>query len=88
MNQSICFRILNYITNYLYFALKNKHQIWFTSHEGMGIFVRYVISPFHPSFESKHLHYTMNSEFHTPAEWFMQIMYRTWMEGAHDKNKK
>ena len=29
----------------------------------------------------------MNSEFHTPVEWFMQIMYKTWMEGTHDKHK-
>ena len=30
----------------------------------------------------------MNSEFHTPVEWFMQIMYKTWMEGTHDKHNK
>ena len=30
----------------------------------------------------------MNSEFHTPVEWFMQIMYKTWMEGTHDKHLK
>ena len=30
----------------------------------------------------------MNTEFHTPVEWFMQIMYKTWMEGTHDKHTK
>ena len=30
----------------------------------------------------------MNSEFHTPVEWFMLIMYKTWMEGTHDKHNK
>ena len=30
----------------------------------------------------------MNTEFHTPVEWFMQIMYKTWMEGTHDKHNK
>ena len=25
----------------------------------------------------------MNTEFHTPFEWFMQ-MYQTWMEGTYD----
>ena len=30
----------------------------------------------------------MNLEFHTPVEWFMQIMYKTWMEGTHDKHNK
>ena len=28
----------------------------------------------------------MNSEFHSPVEWFMQIMYKSWMEGTHDKH--
>ena len=32
--------------------------------------------------------YTMNSEFHTPVEWFLQIMYKTVMEGTFDKHKK
>ena len=30
----------------------------------------------------------MYSEFHTPVEWFMQIMYKTWMEGTHDKHNQ
>ena len=30
----------------------------------------------------------MNTEFHTPVEWFMQIMYKTWMEGTPDKHDK
>ena len=30
----------------------------------------------------------MSSEFHTPDEWFMQIMYKTWMEGTHDTHNK
>ena len=30
-------------------------------------------------------HYTMNIEFHTPLEWFMQMyIYKTWMEGTYD----
>ena len=40
------------IDNYLHFG-KKPHPIWFssqTSHEKNWIFVRYVISPFHPSF--------------------------------------
>ena len=72
---------------------RKSHLIWFSSHERTGIFVRYymyVISPFHPSFDSQQTHtsYTMNSEFHTPVEWFMQILYKTWMEGIHDKHDK
>ena len=31
----------------------------------------------------------MNSEFHTHVElWFMEIMYKTWMEGTHDKHNR
>ena len=32
----------------------------------------------------------MNTEFHTPFEWFMQMqIYKTWMEGTYDiPNKK
>ena len=26
----------------------------------------------------------MNTEFHTPIEWFMQMLYKTWMEGTYD----
>ena len=28
----------------------------------------------------------MNTEFHTPFEWFMQMymLYKTWMEGTDD----
>ena len=51
----------------------------------------YVISPFHPSFDSQQAqqtHTALNSEFHTPVEWFMQIMYKTWMEGTHAKLNK
>ena len=30
----------------------------------------------------------MNSGFHTPVEWFMQIMYKTWMKGTRDMRDK
>ena len=30
----------------------------------------------------------MNTKFHTHVEWFMQIMYKTWMEGTYDKHIK
>ena len=39
----------------MYISAKS-HPIWFNSHEEMWIFVRSVISPFHPSFVYIHLH--------------------------------
>ena len=31
----------------------------------------------------------MNTEFHTPFEWFMQMYkYQTWMEGTYDISNK
>ena len=30
----------------------------------------------------------MNLEFQTHVEWYMQIMYKTWMEDIHDKHNK
>ena len=31
----------------------------------------------------------MNTEFHTPFEWFMQMyIYKTWMEGTYDTPNK
>ena len=32
--------------------------------------------------------YAMNPEFRAPVEWFMQIMYKTWMEGTRDKHNE
>ena len=53
------------------------------------LFFRYVISPFHPSFgQEGDSHYTMNVEFRTPFEWFMQCINKTWMEGTYDKPNK
>ena len=78
------------ITNYQHFA---ENPIRFGSvvtKKEIVNFVRYVISLFHPSFDRQqtHTNYTMNSEFHAPVECFMQIMYKTWMEGTHDKHNK
>ena len=36
-------------------------------------------------FDREETHYTLNTEFHTPFEWFMQMyIYKTWMEGTYD----
>ena len=37
------------MTNFLHFG-ENTDLIWFSSHAEIGIFARYVVSPFHPSF--------------------------------------
>ena len=72
------------ITDYMHFA-ENPTRFGSVVTKNIWIFVRYVISPFHPSFDSQQTHTT--SEFHSPVEWFMQIMYKTWMESTHEKKK-
>ena len=40
------------------YETKTNYPIWFSSHEEIGIFVRYVISPFHPTFDRQQTHTT------------------------------
>ena len=62
----ICFMILK--LTYSAFCRK-PYPIWFSSHEEIGIFVRYVISPFNPSFDKRQIHTT---------QW-TRIPHRLWM---------
>ena len=72
------------ITNYLHFA---KKPIRFGSvvTKKYKKIVWYVTSPFHPSFDSQQAHTTQWTRNST-VEWFVQIMYKTWMEGTYDKH--
>ena len=46
--------------------------------------------PLVPSIQVLTASRTLHNEhgIHTPVEWFMQIVYKTWMEGTHDKHNK
>ena len=94
LSAPITFKIMNQskyalgFWNYKYLSAFCRKPIWFGSvvTREYVFFVRYVISPLiHQSFDRQQTH-TMNSEFHTPVEWFMHIMYKTWMVGTHDKH--
>ena len=73
LSASITFKIMNqskyalgfWNYNYVSAFCQTPHPIWFSSHEEIRIFVRYyVISPFHPSFDSQQTHtpqWTLNS---------------------------
>ena len=69
LSASITFKIMNQSKYALGFWNYNSlsalcwkpHLIWFGSHEEIGIFVRYVISPFHPSFDSQQTHTTQRT---------------------------
>ena len=67
-----------------------KKNIWFGSVVTKKLEFLYSIMSLVPSIQvwQPADSYSMNLEFHTPVEWFMQIMYKTWMEGTHDKHNK
>ena len=60
LSASISLKIVNQskyalgLCNYNLCAFRWKpHPIWFISYKEIGIFVRHVISPFHPSFDRR-----------------------------------
>ena len=62
---------------------RKPHPIW---NSEIRIFIRHVISPFHPNFEDKrrHTHYTIEHWIPHSFWMIMLYVYKTWMEGTYD----
>ena len=78
------------VTNYLPALYQKFHLIWFSGHKELQIFVRYVVSPFNPSFDEKEIH-TIQPEhkiLHSSWNGLRRCIFKAWMEGIYDNPHK